>query len=115
MKKLPNTTDAPNPPIAPRFQIGHHRRGVCNIGLNTEMARGEIQSNRPRLLLKKVGRIALGDRWKGELKVEGNRLYIGKDTGWFRGRKDYPNAGQKLVGWHDLGGIGGIGEIRHEE
>lgn len=34
----------------------------------------------------------LGDRWKGELKVEGNKLFIGKVCGWFAENRD--NGGQ---------------------
>lgn len=33
--------------------------------------------------MKKLGEIPLGDRWSGKLKVKGNKLFVGKDTGWF--------------------------------
>jgi hypothetical protein len=38
---------------------------------------------RDRLLVEKLGEISLGDRYAGRLEVTGNRLLIGKDTGWF--------------------------------
>jgi hypothetical protein len=42
-----------------------------------------IKKDRKRILVKKLGSVILGDRYSGELKIEGNRLLIGKDTGDF--------------------------------
>jgi len=36
---------------------------------------------RKRLLIKKLGTIGVGDRWEGQVKVSGNEILIGKDTG----------------------------------
>ena len=52
-------------------------------GISCDLDKKTIQPTRKRLLLKKLGEIALGDRWDGELKVEGNSIFIGKDKGWF--------------------------------
>ncbi len=45
-----------------------------------------VRPGRKRLLLRKVGEIALGDRWNGKLEVKGNDLFVGKDVGQFSGR-----------------------------
>lgn len=37
----------------------------------------------PRLLIKNFGSVCLGDRWSGELRVDGDYLIIGKDEGRF--------------------------------
>jgi hypothetical protein len=42
-----------------------------------------IRSGGERILVKKLGEIALGDRWDGELRVNGNEAFVGKDRGWF--------------------------------
>jgi hypothetical protein len=42
-----------------------------------------IDLTRKRLLIKKLGETALSDRYDGRLKVVGDQLLIGKDTGWF--------------------------------
>jgi len=39
--------------------------------------------NKDRIVLKRLGETRLGDRWDGELRVEGNDLFIGRDEGWF--------------------------------
>jgi hypothetical protein len=44
-----------------------------------------LRLNHPRLVLRKLGELALGDRWEGELRVEGNKIYVGKDQGHFSG------------------------------
>jgi len=38
-----------------------------------------------RILIKKLGQVALGDRWDGYLRVIGDCLYIGQDKGKFVG------------------------------
>lgn len=57
-----------------------------DMGVSFDWETMKVQRNRPRLLLFLEGRIALGDRWLGELRVDGNELFIGKDDGWFRTR-----------------------------
>ena len=42
-----------------------------------------LQLGRRRLLIRKLGEIVLGDRWDGELAVDGNKILVGKDHGWF--------------------------------
>ena len=44
---------------------------------------GVIRLKGKRLLIKKLGQVALGDRWDGRLRVSGNCLYIGQDEGVF--------------------------------
>jgi hypothetical protein len=44
----------------------------------------ESISPKNRLLIKKLGEIALGDRWDGQLKVIKNSVFISKDRGWVR-------------------------------
>ncbi len=52
-------------------------------GLDCDLDRQIIQSGRERLLIRKLGAMGLGDRWSGDLRVDGNRLFVGKDKGWF--------------------------------
>jgi hypothetical protein len=40
-------------------------------------------SSRPRILLKTLGSLALGDRYDGEITYGGGFLNIGPDHGWF--------------------------------
>lgn len=42
-----------------------------------------ITSTKERVVIRKLGKVSLGDRWAGELTIEGNELIIGKDEGWF--------------------------------
>ena len=44
-----------------------------------------VQAGKNRLLIKKVGEIALGDRWDGAMSVKGNSILVGKDKGIFAG------------------------------
>lgn len=52
-------------------------------GLVLPAKSGKAELARPRRVMKKLGQTFLGDRWKGQLKVVGNTLYIGIDRGWF--------------------------------
>ena len=52
-------------------------------GINCDWDNGVVRSGTNRLLIKKVGEIPLGDRWRGDLAVKGNSIYLGKDKGWF--------------------------------
>ena len=45
-------------------------------------------------MLKKLGDVFLGDRWQGQLKVEGNKVYIGKDHNW--------RAGGDNLDWEEI-------------
>ena len=54
-----------------------------------------IKHTTPRLLLKKLGEISLGDRWDGRISVDGNYLIMGKDTGWFANHPDYSQQQQE--------------------
>jgi hypothetical protein len=54
-----------------------------DYGISCDWDKGVIRAGKERLLIKKVGEIALGDRWNGELRVEGNAILVGKDKGWF--------------------------------
>jgi hypothetical protein len=47
-----------------------------------------VKSGSERLLIKKLGEFALGDRRDGDLKVEGNCILIGKDNGVFAGTRN---------------------------
>lgn len=51
--------------------------------ISCDWDKGLVQAGKNRLLLKKLGEIALGDRWKGELAVKSNAIFVGKDEGWF--------------------------------
>ena len=43
--------------------------------------RVDVSEGKNRLLLKKVRVQQLGDRWDGDLRVIGNNVIIGEDTG----------------------------------
>jgi uncharacterized protein len=42
---------------------------------------GIFTFKKPRLLLRKLGEIGLGDRWNGDIKITGDQISIGKDRG----------------------------------
>lgn len=50
-------------------------RGLTNYSRGTAM----LQLDRERRLIKRLGEIALGDRYEGEIVLKGNRLEIGQD------------------------------------
>jgi uncharacterized protein len=55
-------------------------------GSALEPAGGRNQTlafKKKRLVIKKLGEIGLGDRWSGRLKVAGDEISIGNDTGFF--------------------------------
>ena len=58
---------------------------IADYGVVFEEKHSTIKAIRARLLIKKLGEIALGDRWGGNLKIDGNNLIIGKDEGRFSG------------------------------
>ena len=62
-------------------------------GIQVDWDESVIRSGERRVLLRKLGQIALGDRWAGELRVDGNELFIGRDDGWFE------QSGGKGGGW----------------
>ena len=51
--------------------------------LNSDLKEGKAWLSGKRLLMKKVGQLSLGDRWGGELRVQGNKVVVGKDTGQY--------------------------------
>lgn len=58
-----------------------------DYGVEFDVENNVITGNVPRILIVKLGEIALGDRWSGELSLSGDELFIGKDQGWFAGRE----------------------------
>ena len=59
-----------------------------DLGLQIPESDGKATMTRPGRLLKKLGDTFLGDRWKGQIMVEGNKVYIGKDHNWRVGGDD---------------------------
>ena len=54
-----------------------------------------VRPDRQRIVLRKLGYYALGDRWSGDLAVRGNDLLIGADRGFFpraEGREPRPQG-----------------------
>ncbi|HEX5137870.1 MAG TPA: hypothetical protein VFY93_12910 [Planctomycetota bacterium] len=54
-------------------------------GVDADWEEGVIRRGRPRLLIRKLGEIGLGDRWSGSLRVRGDEVFVGKDEGVFAG------------------------------
>ena len=54
-----------------------------DVGLQIDWDAGTIEPTKERLLITKLGESSLGDRWSGELRIEGNKLFVGRDEGWF--------------------------------
>lgn len=52
-------------------------------GLSVDWDKLSIRPERERIVLQKLGEIVLGDRWNGKLRIEGNKIFIGKDQGRF--------------------------------
>lgn len=52
-----------------------------DYGMSVDWGRRKILQNKERFLIKKHVEFGLGDRWMGDLKLEGNQLYIGPDEG----------------------------------
>ena len=52
-----------------------------DFGLKIDRESGKADTTRPRRLIKKLDDIFLGDRWYGQLKVEGKKVFIGRDHG----------------------------------
>lgn len=54
------------------------------IGRDEEWADGSVlRADRERIVARKLGTVATGDRWSGELRVRGDGVFVGKDQGWF--------------------------------
>ncbi len=77
---------------------------LVSISLDTSLnssARDEVEevleSTSDRLLVRNIGYIVLGDRWDGQLKVEGDALVVGPDQGWFSGREGYEREGRRIL------------------
>lgn len=62
-------------------------------GLSCDWGKLSVHPGEERIVLHKVGEIGLGDRWDGELRVEGDKIFVGKDHGWFTA------SGGKGGGW----------------
>jgi hypothetical protein len=56
--------------------------------ISYDWEKGVVRAGKRRLLIRKLGEIALGDRWDGELEIKGNSIFVGKDRGWFAGTKN---------------------------
>jgi len=54
-------------------------------GTSFEWDKSAAVEKTDRSVLRRVGEAALGDRWDGELRVEGNRVVVGRDSGQFAG------------------------------
>ena len=61
-----------------------------------------IQLGRERYLLKKLGQYSLGDRYKGNVEVRGNQLFIGKDHGWFSQDRDDGDLVPRTNDWETI-------------
>lgn len=55
-------------------------RFVSSAGIKIDKKKEEIVNGPPRLAIKKLGELALGDRWRGELTLQGNTLTIKADA-----------------------------------
>jgi hypothetical protein len=66
---------------------------VADRALECDWEKLTISPGRRRLLVRKLAEIGLGDRWSGKLKVEGEKIFVGKDEGWFS------KSGGKGGGW----------------
>lgn len=55
------------------------------MGLAVDWDAGLVQPSTERLLLTKLGSVALGDRWQGQIRIKGDTLVVGRDEGWFSG------------------------------
>ena len=71
-------------------------------GLKIDLKAGKAEMTRPRRVMKKLGQTFLGDRWKGQLKVEGNKLYIGKDHGWLSENSDSGEVKERSDDWESV-------------
>lgn len=58
---------------------------------------GTLRLDRRRLLLRKLGEVALGDRWDGDLRVDGNKILVGHDQGHFSGDHSSPYNPEDVV------------------
>ncbi|HEV3075443.1 MAG TPA: hypothetical protein VHB47_13570 [Thermoanaerobaculia bacterium] len=57
-------------------------RGMPHVYLG-DQRQVPIRLDRRRLLMRKLGEVILGDRWDGELRVDGNKVVVGRDRGPF--------------------------------
>ena len=53
-------------------------------GIDCDWGKGVVGFKGKRLLIKKLGEVALGNRWDGKLAIEGNSVVMGRDAGQFR-------------------------------
>jgi hypothetical protein len=50
-----------------------------DAGMQIDWGTGTIEPTMERFLITKLGESGLGDRWNGELRVDGNKLFVGRD------------------------------------
>jgi hypothetical protein len=50
-----------------------------------DLKSGALRFDRRRLLIRKLAEYALGDHWDGELRVDGNKIRVGRDQGLYSG------------------------------
>jgi hypothetical protein len=60
--------------------------GINDVPTGTEAKSRTLRLDRRRLLIRKLGEVVLGDRWEGTLRVEGNKILVGRDQGHFNER-----------------------------
>lgn len=71
-------------------------------GFKVDLEAGTAELTRPRRVMRKLGQTFLGDRWKGQLKIDGNTLYIGKDHGWFSDEPDMGDVQERTNDWENI-------------
>jgi hypothetical protein len=52
----------------------------ADLGLKYDKNTATMKMTRARTFIEKLGSFTLGDRYIGDLKIEGNSIFIGKDT-----------------------------------
>jgi len=71
-------------------------------GLKLDFEAGKAEMTRPRRVMRKLGQTFLGDKWKGQLKIVGNTLYIGKDHGWYSDDPDMKEVKERPDDWEHI-------------
>ncbi|TVR39782.1 MAG: hypothetical protein EA402_14330 [Planctomycetota bacterium] len=72
-------------------------RLIGDYGIGQDSTKNHLSTNRPRTLLYYLGSIPLGDRWSGDLQVQGNELHIGVDEGWFSGNDGHGHGPRSQI------------------
>jgi len=58
-----------------------------DVGIKVEWEKGVVGLGKRRVVIKKLGEFALGDRWDAELRVVGDSIEVGGDRGMFAGTR----------------------------